>query len=132
MNMKRLTYIFFAVFLFTSCEDFLNKTDPTATTFVEFFNDEDDLRRVAYSSYRDVFTSESDRRLLFYMLDGHSDNAYARISGDHHQSIADGNLRASKRLSEYYYTLRKKNNDRHNEYIDNNDPSCGEDELVED
>src|SRR5690625_2738300 len=107
MNMKRLTYIYFAVFLFTSCEDFLNKTDPRATTFVEFFNDEDDLRRVAYSSYRDVFTSESDRRLLFYMLDGRSDNAYARISGDHHQSIANGNLRASNRLSEYYYTLRK-------------------------
>lgn len=28
-NMKRIIYIFLAVFLFTGCEDFLNKTDPT-------------------------------------------------------------------------------------------------------
>lgn len=132
MNMKRLTYIFFAVFIFTSCDDFLNKTDPTATTFVEFFNDEDDLRRVAYSSFRDVFTSESDRRLLFYMKDGRSDNAYARISGDHHQSIANGNLRASSRLSEYYYTLRMKHIGRLNTYIDNIDAPYVEDESVRD
>src|SRR5699024_5334778 len=106
--MKRIIYIIFAFFILTGCEDFLNKTDPTATTFVEFFNDEDDLRRVAYSSFYDAFTHHNDRRLLFYMQDARSDNAYSRIEGDHHQSIANGNLKSSNRLSEYYYTLRMK------------------------
>lgn len=129
-NMKRIIYIFLAVFLFTGCEDFLNKTDPTATTFVEFFNDEDDLRRVAYSSFYDAFTHHSDRKLLFYMQDARSDNAYSRIAGDHHQSVANGNLKASNRLSEYYYTLRMKHIGRLNTYIDNIDAPYVEDEAV--
>src|SRR5690625_5315809 len=66
------------------------------------------------------------------MLDGRSDNAYARIAGDHHQSIANGNLRASNRLSEYYYTLRMKHIGRLNTYIDNIDAPYVEDESVRD
>src|SRR5690606_41575560 len=60
-------------------------TDPTATTFEEFFVDEDDLRRVVYSSYLDVTTQPDDRSLLFYMQDAKSDNAYSRNEGDNQQ-----------------------------------------------
>ncbi|MCC5908307.1 MAG: RagB/SusD family nutrient uptake outer membrane protein [Balneolaceae bacterium] len=101
------------------CEDFLNKTDPTATTFVEYFNDEGDLQRVVYSSFLDVFTHQSDRRLLLYMKDGRSDNAYARLEGDHHQIIANGNMNATSSLAEYYYTLHLKHVGRLNTFIAN-------------
>ncbi|MBY5959507.1 RagB/SusD family nutrient uptake outer membrane protein [Membranicola marinus] len=128
--MKRILYITLSILLLTGCEDFLNKTDPTATSFVEFFNDEDDLRRVTYSSYYDVFTHHSNRRFLFYMKDARSDNAYSRISGDHHQSIANGNLKSSNRAGEYYYTISMKHIGRLNTYIDNINEPYVEDESV--
>lgn len=114
------------------CEELLNKTDPTATTFVEFFNDEGDLQRVTYSTYLDVFTPRTDRRLLFYMKDGRSDNAYSRVSGDHHQIIANGNLNANSRLSEYYYTIHMKHIGRLNTYIANIDAPYVDNESVRD
>ena len=55
--MKKIIFLLLLIIAFGSCEDFLNKKDPTATSFVEFFNDEEDLRRVVYSSYLDVFTN---------------------------------------------------------------------------
>src|SRR5699024_6493721 len=107
--MKKLLYAIIVISIgLSGCKDFLDKTDPTATTFKEFFNDEGDLRRVVYSSFRDVFTNAGDRRLMFYMMDGRSDNAYARDKGDHHQIIANGNLDSHSRVTEHKYTTRKK------------------------
>ena len=66
--MKKLLFI--SLFIsagLAGCESFLDKTDPTATTFQEFFIDEEDLRRVTYSSFYDVFTHHDNRRTLFYM-----------------------------------------------------------------
>ncbi|MGS2741866.1 RagB/SusD family nutrient uptake outer membrane protein [Sinomicrobium sp. M5D2P17] len=129
--MKRIAIIsvFISVFL-SGCESFLDKTDPTATTFQEFFIDEDDLRRVAYSSYYDVFTNHGDRRLLFYMMDGRSDNAYARSEDDHHLRIANGNINSNTRAFEYYYTIYMKHIGRLNTYIDNIDIPYVEDESI--
>ena len=40
----------------TGCEKFLDKKDPTSTSFDEFFNNGGKVcRRVTYSSYYDVF-----------------------------------------------------------------------------
>lgn len=131
LNMK--TYIYFGIllsFILAGCSDFLDKRDPTATSFVEFFNDEGDLQRVTYSSYYDAFTHHSNRRSLFYQKDARSDNAYSRSSGDHHQSIANGNLKSSDRGMEYYYTLWMKHVGRLNTYIDNIDAPYLEDESV--
>ncbi|WP_215223913.1 RagB/SusD family nutrient uptake outer membrane protein [Echinicola shivajiensis] len=131
--MKKLTIILIlACMSLTGCENFLDKTDPTATSFDEFYNDEDDLRRVVYSSYRDVFTHNSDRRLMLYMQDGRSDNAYARLSGDHHQVIANGNLNANSSAMEYYYSLHMKHLGRLNTFIDKVDVPYVEDEEVRD
>lgn len=131
-TIKRTVLAFAALSIFglSSCESFLDKRDPTATSFVEFFNTEEDLRRVVYSSYRDVFTHQSDRRLLFYMLDGRSDNGYARIETDHHMLMANGTMRATSRLGEYYWTLFNKHLGRLNTFIDNVDVPYVEDEAV--
>lgn len=114
---------------FSSCEKFLDKTDPTATSFVEFFNTEEDLRRVVFSSYIDVFTS-SGRGLLFYMEDGKSDNAYSRIVGDNHQVIANGNFTANTETFLYYYELQMKHLGRLNTFIANVNVPYVEDEAV--
>src|SRR5699024_4058676 len=129
--MKRLIYVIvFVSFNFVGCEDFLNKTDPTATSFVEFYNDEEDLRRVVYSSYLDVFTNPQNRRAVCYMRDGRSDNPYARIEADHHQSIANGTLDRNTRALEYYYTLYMKHLGRLNTFSANIDEPYVEDEVV--
>lgn len=114
----------------SGCESFLDKRDPTATTFVEFFNTEEDLRRVVYSSFKDVLTMPSDKRLLFYMLDGRSDNAYARLESDHHQVIANGNLSSNSTAAEYYWTLYMKHIGRLNTYIANINVPYVDDEDV--
>ncbi len=116
--------------LLMGCEKFLDKEDPTATTFQQFFIDEEDLRRVTYSSYYDVFTNHNDRRTLFYMKDGRSDNAYARVDGDHHLQIANGNMNSNTRAFEYYYTIHLKHVGRLNTYIDNMDVPYVEDEAI--
>lgn len=115
---------------FTGCEKFLDKTDPTATSFVEFFNTEEDLRRVVYSSYTDVFTSVGARGILFYLEDGKSDNAYSRIEGDHHQRIANGNFNANTPAFLYYYELQMKHMGRLNTFIANAHIPYVEDEAV--
>jgi len=113
-----------------SCEKFLDKTDPTATSFTEFFNTEEDLRRVVYSSYVDVFTSVGARGLLFYLEDSKSDNAYSRIENDHHQRIANGNINANTAAFLYYYELQMKHLGRLNTFIANVDVPYVEDEAV--
>lgn len=130
--MKNYIYILVLSFLLVGCEDYLDKTDPTATKFDEFYNDEGDLQRVVYSSYRDVFTHNSDRRILFYMQDGKSDNAYSRTEGDHHQKIANGSFNTNTRAFEYYYTLHMKHLGRLNVFIANADLPYVEDESVRD
>lgn len=119
--MKIIRYIATALIAlvgFTSCEKFLDKRDPTATSFEEFYNTEEDLRRVVYSSYLDVFTHASDRKLLFYMMDGRSDNAYARNTADHHRVIADGSMNSNSAFAEYYWSLHNKHMGRLNTFID--------------
>lgn len=112
------------------CEKFLDKTDPTATNFVEFFNTEEDLRRVVYSSYVDVFTSVGARGILFYVEDGKTDNAYSRVEGDHHQRIANGNFNANTPAFLYYYELQMKHMGRLNTFIANADVPYVESEDV--
>ncbi|MEJ5961373.1 RagB/SusD family nutrient uptake outer membrane protein [Pedobacter immunditicola] len=114
----------------TGCEKFLDKSDPQATSFIEFFNTEEDLRRVVYSSYLDVFMQPTDRRILFYMADGRSDNGYARIETDYHQIIANGNFNSNSRAAEYYWTLYNKHLGRLNTFIANTDIPYVEDEAV--
>ncbi len=129
--MKKIAIIsIFITVLLSGCESFLDKTDPTATTFQEFFIDEDDLRRVAYSSFYDVFTNHGDRKLLFYMMDGRSDNAYARSEDDHHLRIGNGNINSNTRAFEYYYTIYMKHIGRLNTYIANIDVPYVEDESI--
>lgn len=128
---KSILYIsLFVATSFSSCEKFLDKTDPTATSFVEFFNTEEDLRRVVYSSYLDVFTAVGVRPLLFYMEDGKSDNAYSRLEGDHHQRIANGNFNSNTNTFLYYYELQMKHLGRLNTFIANTDVPYVEDEAV--
>ncbi len=129
MKKKLLFLISFSLML-TGCEKFLDKRDPTATTFDEFFNTEADLQRVTYSSYLDFFTPRDNRRMLFYMLDGRSDDAYARVEGDHHLRIANGNINPNTRAFEYYYTLQMKHIGRINTYIDRIDIPYVEDEAI--
>lgn len=128
--MKKLLFIIFIAVMATSCEKFLDKRDPTATSFEEFFNTEEDLRRVVYSSYRDVFTHPADRRLVFYMKEGRSDNAYARVESDHHMVIANGSMNSNSRMAEYYWTIHNKHLGRLNTFIDNVDIPYVEDESV--
>ena len=127
---RKILLVFFVVLGLTSCESFLDKTDPTATSFTEFFNDEEDLRRVVYSSYVDVFTSVGVRPTLFYLEDGKSDNAYSRVEGDHHQRIANGNINSNTQAFLYYYELQMKHMGRLNTFIDNADIPYVEDESV--
>src|SRR5690606_25888823 len=108
MKMKKIIFLLLLIIAFGSCEDFLNKKDPTATSFVEFFNDEEDLRRVVYSSYLDVFTNPTSRAIIFYMEEAKSDNAYSRVEGDHHQNIANGNFNSNSTAFLYYYELYMK------------------------
>lgn len=129
-KMKRIVFIFLLAIVLTGCEDFLDKRDPTATTFVEFFNTEDDLQTMTYSAYYDVFTNHSNRRELFYQLDARSDNAYSRWSGDHHYGIANGNLNSNFRGAEYYYNLYMKHVGRINVYLDNIDVPYVESEVT--
>lgn len=128
--MKKLIYIIILAVTFVGCEDFLDKTDPTATSFVEFFNDEEDLRRVVYSSYLDVFTNPGVHQTLFYMEDGKSDNAYSRIEGHHHQRIANGDFNSNTNAFSYYYELQMKHLGRLNTFIDNVDVPYVEDESI--
>jgi len=127
--MKRIFFLA-AILLFVGCEDFLDKTDPTATSFDEFFNDEEDLRRVIYSSFYDVFTHHSNRSLLFYMKDGRSDNAYSRLEGDHHQRIANGNYNSATSTFDHYYTTHMQHVGRINRYLDHIDEPYVENEAV--
>lgn len=115
---------------FTGCEDFLDKKDPTATSFVEFFNDEGDLRRVIYSSYYDVFTSPWRRDMLFYMQDGKSDNAYSRVEDHSHQRIANGQFNSNTTAFLSYYEQHMKHLGRLNTFIANADVPYVEDEAV--
>lgn len=126
----KLLYLITLSVLLSGCEKFLDKRDPTATSFEEFFNTEADLQRVAYSSYLDFFTPRTDRRLLFYMKDGRSDDAYARVETDHHLLIANGNINANTRAFEYYYTLHLKHIGRINNYLATIDAPYVEDEAI--
>src|SRR5690606_36671898 len=110
IKIKKIQIYFIVLLTFapTGCEKFLDRIDPTAMAFTEFFNTEADLQRVAYSSFYDVFTNHTNRRTLFYMLDGRSDNGYSRVEGDHHQIMANGNFNSNSRAAEYYYTLHLK------------------------
>ncbi|WP_257668212.1 RagB/SusD family nutrient uptake outer membrane protein [Parapedobacter tibetensis] len=127
---KQVIFLIFLSVVFGGCEKFLDKRDPTATTFQEFFIDEDDLRRVTYSSFYDAFTHHSNRRLLFYMHDGRSDNAFARSNDDHHPLIANGNINSNTRAFEYYYALYMKHVGRLNTYIANINVPYVENEAV--
>jgi hypothetical protein len=127
---KTLIIICFMSISMVGCEDFLDKTDPTATDFVEFFNDEGDLRRVIYSSYYDVFTSPWRMDLLFYMQDGKSDNAYSRYEGHNHQRIANGQFNSNTSAFLSYYEQHMKHLGRLNTFIANADVPYVEDEAV--
>jgi hypothetical protein len=128
--MKKFTVTIVIMLLLSGCDDFLDKTDPTATSFVEFFNTEEDLRRVVYSSYLDVFTEASTAQLLFYMNDAKSDNAYGRIEDHHSQLIANGNFNSNTAAFLYYYELHMKHLGRLNTFIANADVPYVEDEAV--
>jgi hypothetical protein len=128
--MKKLIFIFILALTFVGCDDFLDKRDPTATSFVEFFNDEEDLRRVVYSSYLDVFTNPQARANVFYMAEGKSDNAYSRIEGDHHQRIANGDFNSNTNSFLFYYELQMKHLGRLNTFISYTDVPYVEDESV--
>src|SRR5690606_3281407 len=127
---KQCIFLILLSVVFSSCESFLDKRDPTATTFEEFFNTEADLQRVTYSSYLDFFTPRDNRRMLFYMKDGRSDDAYARVDGDHHLRIANGNINANTPAFEYYYTLQFKHIGRINNYLATIDAPYVEDEAI--
>jgi hypothetical protein len=118
----------------SGCEKFLDKTDPTATDFVEFFSTEADILRVVYSSYLDVFSNTANsaavRANFFYMEEGKSDNAYSRLSGDNHQQIANGNLNSNTTAVNYYYNLHMKHLGRLNTFIANIDVPFVEDESI--
>lgn len=127
---KQCIFLILLSVILSSCESFLDKRDPTATTFEEFFNTEADLQRVTYSSYLDFFTPRDNRRMLFYMKDGRSDDAYARVDGDHHLRIANGNINANTPAFEYYYTLQFKHIGRINNYLATIDAPYVEDETI--
>lgn len=133
MRKKQIKKIYFLLFMsigLAGCESWLDKTDPTATSFVEFFNTEEDLRRVVYSSYLDVFTHPTAPQTLFYMKEGKSDNAYSRVEGHHHQQIANGNINSNTPAFLYYYELHMKHLGRLNTFIANTDVPYVEDEAV--
>ena len=126
-------YICFSIllsFMLFGCTDFLDKRDPTATSFVEFFNDEEDLRRVIYSSYLDVFSNPQSQHRMFYMDEGKSDNAYSRVEGYHSQLIGNGNFNSNTSAFSYYYETHMKHLGRLNTFIDAADVPYLEDETV--
>ncbi|MFO7823066.1 MAG: RagB/SusD family nutrient uptake outer membrane protein [Cyclobacterium sp.] len=127
---KLLILVIITATSLASCVELLDKTDPTATSFVEFFNDEEDLRRVVYSSYLDVFTNPGVHQTLFYMEEGKSDNAYSRVDGHHHQRIANGNINSTTQAFLYYYELQMKHLGRLNTFVANADIPYVEDEAV--
>ncbi|HBK31262.1 MAG TPA: RagB/SusD family nutrient uptake outer membrane protein, partial [Porphyromonadaceae bacterium] len=130
--MKKQIFFILILFAVSGCNDFLDKKDPTATSFVEFFNDEEDLRRVVYSSYLDVFTNPTTRGIIFYMDEGKSDNAYSRLQEDRHQNIANGNFNSNTSDFLYYYELYMKHLGRLNTFIAAADVPYVEDESVRD
>lgn len=128
--MKNYIVLAGLILLFSGCNDFLDKKDPTATSFEEFYNDEEDLRRVVYSSYLDVYGSGNNRATLFFMDDGKSDNGYSRTDGDHHQRIANGNFNSNTEGFLYHYELAMKHLGRLNVFIDKADLPYVEDESI--
>lgn len=130
--MKNYIVLAGLILLLPGCDGFLDKKDPTATTFEEFYNDEEDLRRVVYSSYLDVFTQGSNRKTIFYMDDGKSDDAYSRTEGDHHQRIANGNFTSTTTAFLYHYELSMKHLGRLNTFIAKADIPYVEDEAIRD
>ncbi len=130
--MKKLLYasLIAGATALAGCEKFLDKTDPTATKFDEFFNTEEDLRRVVYSSMVDVFAGVGLNAKLPYQEDGKSDNAYSRTEGHHHQLIANGNFNSNTAAFLYYYELHMKHLGRLNVFIANVDIPYVEDEAV--
>lgn len=118
------------IFILTGCENFLDKKDPTATSFDEFYNDEEDLRRVVYSSYLDVYANGDNRKTLFYMDDGKSDNAYSRTDDDYHQRIANGNFNSNSPAFLWHYEMAMKHLGRLNVFIANADLPYVEDEAI--
>lgn len=127
---KRILILFFISFGFIGCEDYLDKRDPTATDFSEFFNDQEDLRRVVYSSFTDVWTNDSNRRMSLYMTDSRSDNAYSRSEDDYAQSIATGRISSNNKAFEYYWNLHMKHLGRLNTFIAAADVPYVEDEAI--
>lgn len=127
--MKKYILSFLTVFVLSSCDAFLDKSDPTATTFDQFFNDEEDLRRVCYSSYLDVFASPN-RYMTFWNAEGKSDNAYSRLETDHHQKIANGTFNSSTDAFRYYYELHMKHLGRLNTFIAYSDRPYVESEEI--
>ncbi len=132
MKKSNIFYIMLAsaTLSLTGCEKFLDKTDPTATDFAEFFNTEADVLRVLYSSFMDPFSHGTYRHILFYMEDGKSDNAYSRISGDRHQQIANGNINSNTEPFLTYYQLHMKHLGRLNTFIASMDVPYMEDEEL--
>ncbi len=130
MKMKKFICASLLVTALTGCEKFLDKSDPTATKFSEFFNTEEDLRRVVYSSMYDVYTNHALLQRLIYMEDGKSDNAYSRTESHHHQRIANGNFNSNTTAFLYYYELHMKHLGRLNVFIANADIPYVEDEAV--
>lgn len=130
--MKRLLYasLICGAVAMSGCEKFLDKRDPTATKFDEFFNTEDDLRRVVYSSYTDVFAGVGLNAKLIYQDDGKSDDAYSRLEGHHHQLIANGNFNSNTTAFNWYYDLHMKHTGRLNVFIGSIDLPYVEDEAV--
>lgn len=116
--------------LSAACNAFLDKKDPQATTFQEFFNTEEDLRRVVYSSYLDVFTNGGVHQVLFYMQEGRSDNAYSRVDAHHQQRLANGDYDSSSSLFLWHWENHGKHTGRLNTFLANIDAPYVEDEAI--
>ena len=130
--MKINIFIIIALLMLSGCDDFLDKRDPTATSFDEFFNDEEDLRRVVYSSYLDVFSNPQSLQNVFYMAEGRSDNAYSRDQGHRQQNIGNGNFNSNTSDFLFYYELYMKHLGRINTFIATMDVPYVEDESIRD
>jgi len=128
--MKNIYIILSILLIASGCDSFLDKQDPEATTFQEFFNTEEDLRRVVYSSYLDVFTSGGTHQMLFYMQEGRSDNAYSRVDGHHQQRLANGDFNSSSQLFLWHWENHGKHTGRLNTFIANIDAPYVENESI--
>jgi hypothetical protein len=129
-NIKKFISATLLVTTISGCDKFLDKTDPTATKFAEFFNTEEDLRRVVYSSMLDVYTGPDQVQTLPYMEDGKSDDAYSRQEDHEHQRIANGNFNSNTSTFLFYYELHMKHLGRLNVFIANANIPYVEDEAV--